>query len=352
MPDPVASGDQVDLEVQAKQVVGEQRLQLICFEVATGQARPRTGGSMSYGRTIRIYLADGSPTGIRHAELVNWTGQGIVCPRARIGELAAWDESKRPGVYILFGENPSGTNLLAYIGEAENVLDRMQDHIKKKDFWDRVVLFTSKDANLTKGHVKYLESRFVQIAGEAGRVALENANKPPQPALPRPDRDAMEEFIEAARILLGALGFPILQVLPKKAGPAVEVAGQAGPLAAIRFFFKVPKAGVAAQGASTDEGFVVFAGSKGDAKVQDYLTTGWKERREQMIADGTIIVEGATVRFAKDVLLPSPSAAAAVVCGGNRNGRWVWKDAKGKALKTYEEELAGATLSDAPADAG
>ncbi len=64
---------------------------------------------MTYGKTIRIYLADGVPTGIRHAELVNWTGQAIVCPRGRLGELSQWEESRRPGVYILFGEDESGT---------------------------------------------------------------------------------------------------------------------------------------------------------------------------------------------------------------------------------------------------
>ena len=124
-----------------------------------------------YGRTIRIYLADGSPTGIKHAELVNWTGQAIVCPRGRVGELAKWPESQRPGVYILFGEDEQATKPMAYVGEAENVLVRLQSHVKGKDFWDQVVLFTSKDENLTKAHVKYLESRMVELARDAARVS-------------------------------------------------------------------------------------------------------------------------------------------------------------------------------------
>lgn len=301
---------------------------------------------MNYGRTIRIYLADGSPTGIRHAELVNWTGQAIVCPRARIGELAQWEESKKPGVYILFGEDPTGSKPKAYVGEAENVLDRLQSHIKNKDFWDRVVLFTNKDANLTKAHVKYLEARFIQIALDVGRTVLENGTAPQLPALPRPDRDAMEEFLEPARILLGALGFLILQPLPKNPGASGEVNGKSGSV--LRLFYKVPKTGVDAQGALTDEGFVVFAGSRGNAKVQGYLTQGWKDHREELLADGTIGVDGATILFKQDVMFPSPSAAAAVVCGGNRNGREVWKDESGKMLKDLEEDLAGAGPSEGP----
>ena len=305
---------------------------------------------MSYGRTIRIYLADGSPTGIRHAELVNWTGQGIVCPRARIGELAAWDESRKPGVYILFGDDPAGMKPLAYIGEAENVLDRLQSHIRNKDFWDRVILFTSKDANLTKAHVKYLESRFIELASEAGRVRLENSTSPVRPSLPRPDRDAMEEFIESARILLGALGSSILQPLPTNPDMGTPSAEKAGPLASVKLFFRMPKTGVDAQGAATDEGFVVFAGSRGIAKMRDHATQGARDLRKELLADGTLVVEGASIRFTKDVLLPSPSAAAVLVCGGSQNGRWVWKDKHGKALKTYEEELAGAVPSEPPAD--
>ena len=102
----------------------------------------------THGRTVRIYLADGSPTGIRHAEVVNWTGQAIVCPRARIGELAEWPQAQRPGIYLLLGEDPEFSRPMAYIGEAENVLTRLKQHIVKKEFWDQVVFFTSKDDNL------------------------------------------------------------------------------------------------------------------------------------------------------------------------------------------------------------
>lgn len=303
---------------------------------------------MNHGRTIRIYLADGSPTGIRHAELVNWTGQALVCPRARVGELAQWEESRRPGVYVLFGEDATGTKPLAYVGEAENVLDRLQSHVKNKDFWDRVVLFTSKDANLTKAHVKYLEARFIQLATEAARAKLENSVSPQLPALPRPDRDAMEEFLDPARLLLAALGFPLLQPLVKKPAPApgpgpglAPAPPKGGPLAGVTLYFRVPRTGVDAMGVSTDEGFVVLAGSRGAADVQDYLAAGWKDLRNELVADGTIVIEGGSTRFTQDVLFQSASAAAAAVCGGNRNGREAWKDAAGKTLKAYEEELAG-----------
>ena len=89
---------------------------------------------MPQGKSIRIYLADGTVTGIRHAEVVNWTGQAIICPRTRVGELGQWEEVTRPGVYVLFGIDPETGQPLAYVGEAENVYERLQQHLGTKEF--------------------------------------------------------------------------------------------------------------------------------------------------------------------------------------------------------------------------
>ncbi len=298
----------------------------------------------SYGKTVRIYLADGTPTGIRHAEVVNWTGQAIVCPRGRVGELAQWPESQRPGVYVLVGEHPEDSRPLAYIGEAENVLDRLRSHIRGKDFWDQVVFFTSKDENLTKAHVRYLEARMVELAKEARRIDLDNSAAPQRPLLSRSARDAMEEFLEPTRILLGALGFLLLESVVRRGGVSAESPAGSVPLSTTPLNFRVPKRGVEAQGYATDDGFVVLVGSVGPVDLLDSLQKGWRELREKYTADGTLEVQGNRVRFTRDVLFRSPSAAASVVCGGVRNGRRGWKDAAGHTLAELEAALAlGAT---------
>ena len=283
----------------------------------------------SFGKSIRIYLADGTASGIRHAELVNWTGQALLCPRSRLAELTAWPESQRPGVYLLFGDSDGGEPI-TYIGEAENVLVRLQAHLKTKEFWSRVVFFTSKDDNLTKAHVKYLESRLVQLAREAKRVQLENGTVPQAPVLPRSERDTMEEFLESLAVLLGVLGFPILQ-------PVTSIGAGPTPL---RFQFRIAKRGIDATGASTDEGFVVLAGSRGDAELRGSLGKGYQAVRDGLLDDGRVVVEGSTIRFVEDVLFTSPSAAAAVLAGGAYNGREAWRTADGTTLKALEERLA------------
>lgn len=292
-----------------------------------------------FGKTIRIYLASGSPTGIRHAELVNWTGQAIVCPRPRIGELSDWEESKRPGVYILLGFDDDDTPL-AYLGEAENVHLRLQGHLKGKDFWDEAVFITSKDENLTKAHAKYLESRMIGLARRAGRVALENGTSPPLPSLPRADLDAMEEFLIPARTLLGALGFSVLQPLQSRDDPPTQ--GGRLTLTDIQLFWVHPKRSVDAQGASTDEGFVVFEGSRGTSTVTPSWDGGYRRLRKKLLANGTLVQIDNAVRFTRDALFNSPSAAAAVLYGQRANGRTAWKSEDGTTLKELEERLAAA----------
>lgn len=304
---------------------------------------------MSHGRSIRIFLADGSASGIRHAEVVNWTGQAIVCPRGRISELSEWSESQKPGVYILVGDDPDATRPLAYIGEAENVLDRLRTHVRDetKEYWDQVVFFTSKDENITKAHVKYLEARLCEIAREVGRVTLKNGTDPRRPRLPKADVAAMEEFIGPARLLLASLGFSVLQPITRKnESNGTALSGPSGPLADIPLVFAIPKREVEAKGSSTDEGFVVLAGSFGEGRVRTSLSKGWRMLRDDLLADGSIVMDGDRIAFARDVLFKSPSAAASVIAGHACNGRVSWRDATGRTLGELEEELLSRRMSD------
>jgi hypothetical protein len=312
-----------------------------------------THDERSLGKTIRIYLADGSPTGIRHAELVNWTIQVVVCPRGRVPALSKWPESQRPGAYILVGEDGNGP--LAYIGETENVWKRLQHHVAKKDFWQQVVFVTSKDDNLTKAHVKYIESRFLDLAEQAKRIPLEKGRASERPNLPKPDRDAMEEYIGSARILLSALGFPYLEMPTQgtvvKSDPATAETAEGG-LTGLTLSFSVRKTGVQATGAVTDEGFVVFKGALGSATISDSLPPGWTAIRERGLQTGAIRMTEAGALFQKDVLFSSPSAASAVLSGTTRNGRRDWKARDGRSLKELEEAQAeaGSESPDAAVD--
>lgn len=297
---------------------------------------------MTIGKTIRIYLDDGSVSGIRHAEIVNWTGQAVSSPRSKIKALASWVESKKPGVYFLFGVDEETGEDAVYIGEAENVFDRLQNHLTNKDFWNEVVFFTSKDENLTKSHVKYLESRLVQLAKSSARHVVLNGNEPQLPVLPRGDRDAMDEFVSNLKILLGVVGHKTLEsielrkteVQDEQENQPLEISN----LDVLELLLKVKR--INARAHLTDEGIVILAGSQASKEVKDSLSSGYKKLREQLIQNGTLGQASNGYVFTKNQLFKSPSQAAAIIVGYSINGRHHWQTESGETLKSIEESNA------------
>lgn len=296
---------------------------------------------MSYGKTVKLFLADGTAAGIRHAEITNWTGQAIAAPRTRYSELKEWEETLRPGVYFLFGYSDDTGAPVVYVGESENVWLRLGDHVKQKDFWKECVIFTSKDLNLTKAHVKYLESKIIGIADDIGRFNVDNTGRPSKPSLPKSDVAAMEEYVDLIRITLAALGFSVLEPLVVRTtrsaqtpGGSVEVANSG------QFSFSGDS--FSACGILGDEGFIVLAGSRVSKDVAPSTPKHVQMLREAALADNTLIEDAGVLKLGSDTLFKSPSAAACFVSGSSRNGKWVWKDATGRSIGQIETEQAAA----------
>lgn len=292
-----------------------------------------------FGRCIKIFLADGSPTGLRHVEIANWSGQALACPRSRFSELGKWEESKRPGVYFLF-ESSEGDNNIAYIGESEDVFKRLADHDRKKEFWNEVVIFTSKDENLTKGHIKYLEARLVEISKKAERYQLENNNTPTKSSLPRADSAAMEEFIDNIRIVLGSLSHRVLESVSFTTRSSLNE-DKEDSIINYEFTFKMNK--VKAQGRIVDDGFLILKGSQIAHKSSPSMPTKSISMKEEMIRNGLLEDKGDHFLLVKDKLVSSSSYAACLVAGNSRSGPTSWKTADGELLKVIEDRLVNKT---------
>lgn len=298
---------------------------------------------MAIGKSIRVYLADPTVTGIRYAELVNWTGHAIACPRNRLSELTKWSEAAKPGVYFLFESRFGDSKPIAYIGESENVSQRLTSHDRNKEFWNEVIIFTSKDENLTKAHIKFLESALVGLSKQADRYQLENGNNPPESSLPRADRDAMEEFIGNVRMVLGVLGYPILEPIlqtkePKKQeGRPTDEIEVINPINELTFAVN----NLTAKGAATDEGFVLKKGSQLSKYNMDSIPGSIVKIKDRLLKDGVLKESDNSLVATEDILLSSSSYAAAIVAGTSRSGPQSWKAANGKTMKQIEDELLG-----------
>ena len=158
--------------------------------------------------TIKLFLPRGDAKSLRTAELSNWTGKAVAAPRTELEELLQREELDKSGVYILIGTDPLSGSPHAYIGEAEIIRDRLKQH-KAKEFWISAIVFVSKDENLTKAHIRYLEGRLISEAKQVARFSLDNGQAGGS-KLPESDREDMEVFLYRIRQLLPVLGSDIL----------------------------------------------------------------------------------------------------------------------------------------------
>lgn len=274
--------------------------------------------------SIRLYLAEGRPDGLRLVEKSNWTGLGVVCSRTDYVQVRRREEWSRPGVYLLSGPaSQDALRDLLYIGEADDVRDRVDSHVKGKEFWTMVVAFTSKDDNLNKAHVRYLEARLLQLAAAADRVAVQNGTAPPLPRLSEADTADMEGYLDEMLVILPVLGVTAFQPLEALAPPGDRL--------------RLVGRDAEATGTDTPEGFVVFEGSLARAATVPSLPAATRAHRDQLLAEGVLTPAGPHLRFAKTFLFNSPSTAAAVVLGRTANGRVEWKDETGATLKQRQE---------------
>ncbi len=277
--------------------------------------------------TIKLFLPRGDAKSLRTAEISNWTGKAVAAPRTELDELLSREELEKAGVYILTGTDPLTNAPRAYIGEAEVIRERLKQH-RTLEFWIAAIVFVSKDENLTKAHVRYLENRILAEAAQVGRFKLDQ-NHAGGSKLPESDREDMEVFLARIRQLLPVLGSDIL-------APIAQSASKSQQNGVLLCRIK----GAEARGQRTANGFVVFQGST--AVLQDRPSAQQRHPfavtiRKQLLADGTLTGENGFLKFAKDSEFTSPSTAAAVIHGGGANGLLEWKTKDGKTLKELDE---------------
>jgi hypothetical protein len=279
---------------------------------------------MKFGKTIKIFLIDGDPNGRLSCELSNWTGKAYKIPRTKIKDCSDRPDLLTTGVYFLFGKDEENNDLI-YIGEAETILKRLNQHLNQKDFWHETIVIISKDENLNKAHIKYLENRFYEIAKIANRYKIENSVIPTQSSISESDKAEMEEFIENVKMLVNTLGHKVF-----------DEKRELKPKQKQDIFFINAARGANAQGKPTSEGFVVFKDSKVAASTVNSTPYSLLNLRQSLINKNILNLVGEVYEFTEDYIFSSPSTAAVIVMGRSANGLTEWKLSNGKTLKEFE----------------
>lgn len=272
--------------------------------------------------TIKIFVPAGDPEGIRIIEKSNWSGAGLVIPRALFGEGKQRKEMARTGVYVLVGPSEESGLPRVYVGEGDPIRPRLEQHAAKKDFWTTCFAFTSKDENLNKAHVQYLEARLVNLATGAKRCTLDNEKIPSLPSLSESDAAEAEAFLEEALMCFPVLGLGVFSTAgtPTSSAQQLWMSGR----------------GVKAQGYESAEGFVVLAGSEAAPDEVKSCFPYISELRAALVNNGVLKSAGTRYSFTQNYVFPSPSSAASAVLGRSVNGRDAWRAKDGRTLNELQ----------------
>lgn len=301
--------------------------------------------------SIRLFSPSGAPDGILVASRDDWPGRAVIFPRALAGEVKGRKEYQQPGIYILV------SNKRMYIGEGDPVGDRIDSHVKHKDFWKKGVFFTAEGGRLNKAHVQHLESRLITLAKHANRVPLENANQPTVPALSEEDHAFTENFLHEVLLMLPLLGFwqfseeeddgDVGQDDGDSASNAEESAVVSiGKRAAmyssipLGLQFKLTSRNADSTLEVIEGGVLVKADSRVASPVTDRFeldAPSYAAMRRQLCESGVIAQSSVDWVFTQDQFFASGSAAASVARGAVSNADW-WKGGQGKSLGEYIRE--------------
>lgn len=281
---------------------------------------------MAYGKSIELFLVNGTADSLIIAELSNWNGKAIKIPRIEVSSCDREDITQA-GVYFLFCKEDDGSDSV-YIGEAENVKERLVQHLrdyqseKETYYWSSAVVFIGRDLN--KALIRYLENRFVEIARASKRYLVLTKNTYRNTVMKESQVAVMEEFIDNVKILINALGYKVLEPFAQMDSSTTSVDDE---------LLYITSGSVNATGKVTAEGFVVFAGATVNEKMSlKSLSPGMLKQRQKLFDSSKV----ENLITTEDILFSSSSAAADFILGYSVSGPRTWKTKDGKSLKEIE----------------
>jgi predicted GIY-YIG superfamily endonuclease len=273
------------------------------------------------GKTVTTYLIDGNPKGTQYVFISNKVCKMYVIPRPNLSILNEREELQKPAFYILVGEDEIAKPK-AYIGQTENFRERVKDHENNKGFWQKALVFISKDGAMNKADVQYLEYLAINIAKRVKQYSLDdNKQTPNEPNMPEYQKDNMNESFGDIKFLTSFIGCNIFDVIT----------------ANDKHLFYTKGRGCNARGFYDGSGFVVLEGS---ILAKDTVKSfRGPDRRIKMLSEYAINRNDNLV-LESDKIFNSPSTAADFCIGSSNNGWIVWKDKDGNTLDSvYRKQL-------------
>lgn len=304
---------------------------------------------------VDLIIHDGDSEGIWEIKKSQSSFKIIGFPKDRFQEIQ--DNSKflkdeQPGVYILIGSKGGDLDeYYYYTGESEKVKTRLSNHQSDMRFWtDTILLISTAGNNITKSHVRYIESKLFSKVSNASRwtrwTKSGRTRKPSDNAggLPDYERNSMDEIINLVPMLVLSLGWDIFR---SRIEPSPELEStekskvtkdthkptkgkkEINPLKYPEFYFS--GLGFSSKMiVMSDKEFVVIKESTARINTVPSLRKGILDLRENLISSGVLKKNNGVLVFTRDHTFKSPSTAAETIAGRNERGPTAWKMTDGK----------------------
>ena len=175
--------------------------------------------------TIRIFVPDGDPEGLRIIDRMNWTGLGIAFAREDWPKIKHRADFGKPGVYILIGYVAEDDLPTLYIGQGDVLRARLDSHVVNKEFWSKAVAFVSSASSggLNRAHATWLEHALIARALSTVRSHLENGTEPQEPQLSEAERADTAAFLREMLQILPLIGLNAFESVKPVAKPAFDL---------------------------------------------------------------------------------------------------------------------------------
>jgi hypothetical protein len=299
-------------------------------------------GTMRYGKTLKIFVMGKEPRSLKSVELVNWTGLAYLGRREHLAQARKRNELNEPAVYLLLSDGAEDSGAIdIYVGETDNFAERLNSHAQSKSWWSQFIVFVSKDKNLTKAHVKYLECELYKLAHKAiGTLTVKNSVEPSGSSLPESDISAMSEFLENMTFVLESLGLSYFPPHIEVESPELQARKPnqiSDPTSAdgMEFYITLPRdlsPDSSEQPRShmivRDGLYILKSGSLiRKAPRESFVNHSYHGLWKQIVeSDAVAVTQNSNLlKTTRDIEFRSPSGAGAIVRGGQTNGRTDWK---------------------------
>lgn len=160
---------------------------------------------MAEAKTINLLLSNGTLSGLLTAQFSKWDGILFASPRASYQILSQEKESEFWGVYLLVSDNK------VYIGQTNDLLRRIKEHDKTKQWWEKVVLITTKDNSLNRSDIDYLENKLINLAKTKNTLITDNVQYGNTPKVNRYRKIDLNDLLDGALLLLELIGINVFK---------------------------------------------------------------------------------------------------------------------------------------------